>query len=335
MLKGPDARMHDAEIPAVVRAGVASKAAARTRGRLRNAFAKRQQASRANKTIEAWTKRLALIGINGIKKQNIQITNPKRQQAANQLNKRKRRHLGVSATATAKQPKNCETQSEHQGGGEDPIVADSPFKDQHVRVVQDKSLYDQDIGRQGTVQEVRVSSTNVQRALIVTDGKVDGCGVTYINADISCLVLTSGDTGKTKPAPIMLDYSQIPPEQGTQWLSELNATQHTENLEFAQAGQTLELQTVAAGILEMQTRLPNVDAHVMTPAEASSFTKDTSSDDPMTPGQKAAFDEAHARLVTVIDQCRFVAAVIHQPGHFIAFVARRNNYGECQTLDFK
>lgn len=196
MLKGPDARMHELEIPSIVRAAVQNARSAKRR-HTKNAFAKRQEAARCDKRIAAWQKRLTAMGVAAITPANVPRVNPKRRQAGHQLSKGKRRNLAQSLASTAKRHKPTREDQANAGDNQecggpttssDPLVVGSEWQDQHVRIIQDQSMYDQNIGREGTVQEVRVSATGVHRALILTDGDASGRGVSFVIAALSCLV---------------------------------------------------------------------------------------------------------------------------------------------------
>lgn len=114
-------------------------------------------------------------------------------------------------------------------------------------------------------------------------------------------------------------------------MSELSVADNLTNLEFVKPGQTLELQTIRAGLLEIVARLSGADTLIFTPSETVYFTRDETRDDPMTPAQKAEFHATRGRLLTRLDQCRFVAAALHQPGHYTAWVAVRASLGEQWT----
>ena len=241
--------------------------------------------------------------------------------AGEQLKANKGRKLSSFAASNAKRQKGNRSEQGHGAAGDspsDPVVPDSPFNGKHVRIVQDDGLYDRDVGRQGIVQEVRVASNGVERALILTDGDA----VAYVSASLQCVVLTSTDAEKTPPAPAALDYRSFPVEQRATWQAELNVTAALDNLEIIALGQLVELQTIAAGLLEMAARLSGADVYILTPAETTSFT-DASNEGDMQEGQLAQYQVILARVRSKLDECRLVLAAIHQPGHYTALAARR------------
>ena len=201
------------------------------------------------------------------------------------------------------------------------IVADSEWLGLHVRVIRDEGKFDQYIGTQGTVQAVNLRNGE-PRALVVTDGDKQGKGVFYIRTSTENLVKTIDDNGKTPPIAAVDHHRALSTEEAQTFLKQLNCFENQSHLESVVPGQMIELQTVSAGLLEIQRRFDNPEVVFFNPAECIGLLREPAAPD------EAGFAQEQVDLRNIVARmggARLLCAVIHSAGHYTAVTAQRDS----------